>query len=266
MDKPELYKFYGRKDISKWFGISEKTFSNNRQRYLDILGEYYEYRIEKRKYILLKEKKPFPETGLPKSKKTSRFEIQQEYREPVARALYRDPYQTYYTLAKKMEDEDYPIIKKYPQSIETRTKYIRGIAKADVDVDKMGGKWMRLDENYHLIDLTEEQQQFIDEYSDKNLSKIILDICGYIDSEIISPEEGAKMMLRSGLIVYQQMLKDFNKKFGFMPKKIPKMAEGIDFENPPQEYVIPIGWTGSTDPKELEQQYPLAKKGKGNWE
>ena len=125
----ELNRPYTSTELARLaFNVSSKSFSNRREQYLEKLSEYYEWKYEKRKYILTAVKKE----GTPKRK--SRFEIQQEIREPIHDVVRRYPLQTYKSIAQIMQMEGGEFVQAHPQQERTMVRYIEPVMKTDYAV------------------------------------------------------------------------------------------------------------------------------------
>lgn len=64
----------------------------------------------------------------------SKMEIQQEIRNPIHNVVKKYPLQTYVSIARTMQLEEDPYVKRHPQSEKTMTRYIRPVMETDFAV------------------------------------------------------------------------------------------------------------------------------------
>ena len=250
----ELNKPYKSSEIAEGiFHVSTKTFQNKRKHYEELLSECYDWKYEKKKYILLKEKKQYTPT-----KRKSRFEIQQEIRVPLHKIINQYPLQTYTTLSKKMEVVQDPFVKEHPQTVKTRAEYAKVVVDVDYGVEEW--LWGKVD-GADITPITNEQIAFLNALANKkkgyDMEDINIMLRGLVESGFIDEETAKSLLWEAGEADYEHIMYAFEMKYHFRPQLVPKLKEGRAWEYP---YLLPYRWTGERDMNKLEQMYPDAIK------
>ena len=234
MEELELNTPYTSGELARLaFNISAKTFSNKRSMYLEKLSEYFEWTYEKRRYTLIERKKE----GTPARK--SRFEIQQEIRQPVHEVVRKYPLQTYKSIAQIMQMEEVPFVKAHPQQEDTMTRYIRGVMETDYavgekvwsDITQLPIRPLTLDQRSYLALLINQREGASDE-------EIGFMIKAMEDAGYISKEEAKDLLYENASKNYEDVMQKFKQKYHFRPKLVVSWQEGIAFD---ADYILPYG-------------------------
>ena len=233
-DELELNVPYTSTDLARLaFNISAKSFSNKRSMYLEKLSEYFEWTYEKRRYILTERKKE----GTPARK--SKFEIQQEIREPVHEVVRKYPLQTYKSIAQTMMMENVPFVKAHPQQEDTMTRYIKGVMETDYavgdrvwsDITQLPIRPLTLDQRSYLSLLINQRNGASDE-------EINFMIKAMEDAGYITMDEAKDLMYENATRNYEEVMQKFKAKYHFRPKLVISWQEGIAFD---ADYILPPG-------------------------
>lgn len=230
----ELNKPYTSEEIARnIFNVSGKTFSNKRQMYLERLSQVYEWKIEKRKYILI------AKIGDGNLQRQSKMEIQQEIRNPVHEVVNQYPLQTYVSIARLMQLQNVPYVRRHPQQEDTMVKYIRPVMETDYAIRE----WVWGDVTQTpILPLTEDQREYlmilINKRKGVSLDELAFSIKAAEDSGYISREEAKDLLYGTVTNDYEDVMNAFKTKYHFRPRLVACWQEGIAFDAP---YILPYG-------------------------
>ena len=223
----ELNKPYSQKQIAEdLFHVKSTSFSNKKQMYLDHLGQYYDYEIQGRKYILKKQLKPFETIMQRRENKKQMNEA--VYKDITHRIIAYKPLNSGSNIAREIDQSPMKPIANHKEG--TIVNYVRPILKNDFQQESK--KWCSVDyQTNTYIPLTEEQVKFLMElFKDKELSQDILDVTASYKSGNINKIQFREKVGAAAEKTYDKIMEVFKGKYGFRPYKVPKWREkGVQF-------------------------------------
>ena len=222
----ELNKPYKAEEIANGlFDVSYGTFRNNKEKYLKELSECYEWKYEKRKYVLLKEIKPY--TPMTKAEK----QYQKVYLPAVLNYVGNEMWTTGtgVTIA-ILNDEQ---VQELRHTMRTARSYVTQVLGSEYDITKKHYAACYGSGNYARLMTDEELQEWAgvkSKYS-KETGQRIVDLTEEYAHGVIDGNEYAQEMKKFASSAYATALFEWMQKYGFVPVMINHYErKGIEFE------------------------------------
>ena len=217
----ELNKKYSGKELAKeLFNISDGTFRNSKQEYLNYMSEFYEWHQEKSKYVLTKEIKPF----VPKAKgrKISKDKISNDYEHAIHEILSIEPWNTGAGLARDITFGNEYISKTYHHQVRTAYNYIQPITKENYSITDKQWK-ASIDGHYENMELEEinEWKQLLNAcFGNKKDISMEQDLAILRENGDISEEDYKNALVKLNDNKYQVALDMWKLKYGYRPVRV----------------------------------------------
>lgn len=221
----ELNKPYSAHFIAEeFFKVTPKSFSNNRERYLNHLSLYFDwYLTTKGKYVLVKELQPY-ETPKEKNSKEKRM---QYYKERTDKIIAAEPYNSGSNVARNIQ-----VNNKYQVQEDTVARYVRKLLRQCYTT--IDDRWSRPSEdNLHYIPLTQEELTYLKElFKTKGNNELNYKYCAEYQAGNISKQEFLELLGDNVLNDYNTIMNLFKERFGYRPIKT-KKYEPHNWEDAP---------------------------------
>lgn len=213
----ELNKPYPARFIAEeLFKITPKSFSNNREKFLNHLSLYFEWSLTtKGNYILLKELQPF-ETPREKNNKEKKM---QYYKERTDKIIAEEPYNSGSNVARNIQ-----VNNKYNMQEDTVARYVRKVLRTFYT--SVDDRWSRpSDDGLHYIPLTQEELTFLRElFKTKGNNELNYKYCAEYQAGNISRQEFLELLGDNVLNDYNMIMSLFKDKYGYRPIKTKKYS------------------------------------------
>lgn len=195
------------------FQISGRSFANKKQTYLSHLSEYFKWHMEKSKYVLDAEIKPY-ETLKEKNSKEKKMEY---YKQRTDTIIAAEPYNSGSNVARNIQQNN-----KYKVQTDTVSRYVRTILKGFyISFDS---RWSKPSEDrLHYIPLTNEELQYLHSlFQSKSNNELNYTYCAEYEAGNITKEEFLELLGNAVLIDYNEIMLMFQDKYGYRPIKTKK--------------------------------------------
>lgn len=210
----------------EFFKVTPKSFSNNREKYLQHLSEYFSWTLTtKGKYMLLKELQPY-ETPKEKVSKEKRMEY---YKEKTDTIIAEEPYNSGSNVARNIQ-----VNNKYKVQDDTVARYVRKILRQFyISVDD---RWSRpTEDGLHYVPLTEEELDYLKMlFTTKGNNELNYKYCAEYKAGNITRQEFLELLGDNVLNDYNEIITIFKEKYGYFPIKT-KKYQSSPWENTPEQ-------------------------------
>lgn len=205
--------YTGTQLAEELFHIAGNTFSKKKQTYLNHLNEYFEWHMEKSKYVLDAEIKPY-ETLKEKNSKEKKMEY---YKQRTDTIIAAEPYNSGSNVARNIQRNN-----KYKVQTDTVSRYVRTILKGFyISFDS---RWSKpSDDKLHYIPLTNEELEYLHSlFQSKSNNELNYTYCAEYEAGNITKEEFLELLGNAVLIDYNEIMLMFQDKYGYRPIKTKK--------------------------------------------
>lgn len=205
--------YTGTQLAKELFHIAGNTFSKKKQTYLNHLSEYFKWHMEKSKYVLDAEIKPY-ETLKEKNSKEKKMEY---YKQRTDTIIAAEPYNSGSNVARNIQQNN-----KYKVQTDTVSRYVRTILKGFyISFDS---RWSKPSEDrLHYIPLTNEELQYLHSlFQSKSNNELNYTYCAEYEAGNITKEEFLELLGNAVLIDYNEIMLMFQDKYGYRPIKTKK--------------------------------------------
>lgn len=221
-----MIKKYSRTDLTKaFFGITPRTFSANKEKYLNHLSKYYEWHKEGRFYILDREIQPWEPLKIDKGgRPKTADEIQKEYTRMMHEIIDNDPAQKLNSGANLTRNaKKRKLNQKFNHKDKTMSRYF--CASINLEYPNAEKVWVKKRNEYEYEELTGEELDYLkalinNTVEDKIITKEELaDIYTACLQDEISKQEAFKKLVGNfdPEDFYERVLMRFKQEKGFIP-------------------------------------------------
>lgn len=217
----ELNRKYSGKELAKeLFDISDGTFRNSKQEYLDYMSEFYEWHQEKSKYVFTKVLKPYvPKV---KGRKSTKNKISSDYEIAVYKLLSVEPWNTGAGIARDITFGNRYMQKTYHHKPRTAYNYVLPITKENYDITER--KWKAyMDGGFSDMsdyELAEWKALLNACFGNRGDISMEQDLAIMKEAGDISDEDYKEMLAKINDNKYQAALDMWKKKYGYRPVRV----------------------------------------------
>ena len=223
----ELNKYYKAEELAReLFNVSYGTFRNQKEKYLEILSECYEWKYEKRKYILLAQKKEYHKVT--KSEK----QYEEVYLPAVLNYVGNEIWSTGTGIAIAILNEEQ--VKELCHAMRTARSYVCQVLNNEYDVSSKKYAACYGSGNYPRLMTDEELEKWKELKSlySKSTSEKIMELTEEYAHGALSGNEYTKELKKYASSAYATALFDWMQEYGFIPVLINHYEKkGIEFNN-----------------------------------